>query len=52
MKEIMNELDKLSKQRVSELQKAKKEGKLVIQHTGRYIPEEMILAAGAEPYLM
>jgi benzoyl-CoA reductase/2-hydroxyglutaryl-CoA dehydratase subunit BcrC/BadD/HgdB len=52
MKEIMKELDRLSKQRVSELQKAKKSGKLVIQYTGNFIPEEMIKAAGAEPYLM
>lgn len=52
MKEIMNELDKLSKQRVSELQKAKKNGKKVIQYTGNFIPEELIKAAGAEPYLM
>lgn len=52
MKEIMNQLDKLSKQRVSELQKAKKSGKKVIQYTGNFIPEELIKAAGAEPYLM
>lgn len=52
MNEIMKELDRLSKQRVSELQKAKKNGKLVIQYTGNFIPEEMIKAAGAEPYLM
>ena len=52
MKEIMNELDKLSKQRVSELQKAKKDGKKVIQYTGKFVPEELIKAAGAEPYLM
>lgn len=52
MKKIMQELDKLSRERVSELQKAKKSGKLVIQYTGNFIPEEMIRAAGGEPYLM
>lgn len=52
MKQIMKELDKLSKQRASDLQKVKKEGGMVIQYTGNFIPEEMIKAAGAQPYLM
>jgi benzoyl-CoA reductase/2-hydroxyglutaryl-CoA dehydratase subunit BcrC/BadD/HgdB len=52
MKKIMQELDKLSRDRVSELQKAKKEGKMIIQYTGNFISEEMIRAAGGEPYLM
>lgn len=52
MKRIMQELDKLSRARVAELQKAKKDGKLVIQYTGNFIPDDMIRAVGAEPYLM
>lgn len=52
MEGTMKELDKLSKQRESDLQKAKKDGKSIIQYTGNFIPEEMIKAAGAEPYLM
>jgi benzoyl-CoA reductase/2-hydroxyglutaryl-CoA dehydratase subunit BcrC/BadD/HgdB len=52
VKEIMQELDKLSRERVTELRKAKKSGKLVIQYTGNFISDEMIRAVGAEPYLM
>ncbi len=52
MKQIMQELDTLSKERLSQLQKAKKDGNLVIQYTGNFIPYEMIQAAGAEPFLM
>lgn len=52
MKRIMQELDKLSRARVAELQKAKKDGRFVIQYTGNFIPDDMIRAVGAEPYLM
>lgn len=52
MKTIMQELDRLSKDRVTELQKAKKDGKLVIQYTGNFVSEEMIRAVGGEPFLM
>jgi benzoyl-CoA reductase/2-hydroxyglutaryl-CoA dehydratase subunit BcrC/BadD/HgdB len=52
VKEIMQELDKLSKERVSELRKAKKSGKPVVQYTGNFVSEEMIRAVGAEPFLM
>ena len=52
MKEIMQELDKLSRERVTELRKAKKSGRPVIQYNGNFISEEMIRAVGAEPYLM
>ena len=47
MREIMQELDKLSKARVGELLKAKKSGVPVMQYTGNFIPEEIIRAAGA-----
>jgi benzoyl-CoA reductase/2-hydroxyglutaryl-CoA dehydratase subunit BcrC/BadD/HgdB len=52
MEKMMRELEELARSRVTDLQKAKKEGKLVIQYTGYFIPEEMIRAAGAETYLM
>lgn len=52
MREIMQELDKLSKARVGELLKAKKSGVPVMQYTGNFIPEEIIRAAGAETFLM
>lgn len=52
MKEIMQELERKSKERVSQLKRAKKSGTPVIQYTGNFIPEEMIRAAGAETYLM
>lgn len=52
MKKIMQELDKLSKERINQLQQAKKEGKTVVQYTGNFIPEEVIKASGAEPFLL
>jgi benzoyl-CoA reductase/2-hydroxyglutaryl-CoA dehydratase subunit BcrC/BadD/HgdB len=52
MKDIMQELEALSKARIPEVRKAHKEGKKVIEYTGNFIPEEMIRALGAEPYLM
>ena len=52
MKEILKELDTLSKNRVKELVQAKKDGKHIIEYTGTFIPEELIRAAGAETYLM
>lgn len=51
MKEIMKELDILSKERVKELIQAKKDGAKIIEYNGTFIPEEFIRAAGAETYL-
>lgn len=52
MKEILDELDSLSRARARELGKAKQEGTPIIEYTGYFIPEELIRAAGAETYLM
>lgn len=52
MKKIMQELDKLSKERISQLQKAKQEGRTVVQYTGNFIPEEVIKASGSEAFLL
>jgi len=52
VKEILKELDALTRARVKELIQAKKDGKPIIQYTGTYIPDEIIRAAGAETYLM
>lgn len=52
MKEILKELDALSRARVSKLTQAKKNGTPIIEYTGNFIPEEIIRAAGAETYLM
>ena len=52
MKEILKELDALSRARVSKLTQAKKSGTPIIEYTGNFIPEEIIRAAGAETYLM
>jgi len=52
MKEIMRELDKLSKANVQKLVQQKKEGTPLIEYNSTYIPEEIIRAAGANTYLM
>jgi len=52
MTETMQELSKLAQNRTSEITRAKKDGRKIIQYTGNFIPAEMIYAAGAEPYLM
>ncbi|MCI9603083.1 MAG: 2-hydroxyacyl-CoA dehydratase [Ruminococcus sp.] len=51
MREIMKELDALSRGRVKELIQAKKDGAKIIEYNGTYIPEEIIRAAGAQTYL-
>lgn len=51
MKEIMKELEQLSKDRIKELVQAKKNGAKIIEFNGTYIPDEIIRAAGAETYL-
>lgn len=52
MKGIMKELEALSRGRVKELRKAKESGIPVVEYTGNFVPEELIRAAGAEPWLM
>ena len=52
MEKIIRELDEAAKRRPVELKESKNQGKKVVQYTGNFILEEMIYAAGAEPYLM
>lgn len=52
MQKILKEMETRYLERPKRLKAAKKEGKKVIEYIGHFIPEEMICAAGAEPYLM
>lgn len=52
MKEILQELDRLSTARPLEIARRKKEGKKVIEFFGDFVPEQWITAAGAESYLI
>lgn len=52
MNEVINEFAQMSRQRPSQLRESKKEGEKVVEYIGNFIPEELIYAAGAKPYLM
>ena len=52
MKEIMQELDRLSGKRPLEIVKDKKEGKKVVEYFGDFVPEQWIVAAGMDPFLI
>lgn len=52
MKEIMQELDRLSSKRPMEIVSNKKAGKKVVEFFGDFIPEQWIVAAGMDPYLI
>lgn len=48
----LQEFQRLANNRPGELKQAKGKGKKVIEFIGQHVPEEMIYAAGAEPYIM
>lgn len=50
--DVVSELAVMTRVRPLRLKQAKEKGKKVIEFTGSFIPEEMIYAAGAEPYFM
>ena len=52
MKEIMLELDKLSGRRGLDILAEKKAGKKAVEYFGDFIPEQWIVAAGMNPYLI
>lgn len=52
VKEIMQKLEKMSGNRPIELVERKGEGKKLIEYYGDFVPEQWIVAAGAEPYLI
>ena len=48
----MQELDRLSGKRPLEIVKDKKEGKKVVEYFGDFVPEQWIVAAGMDPFLI
>lgn len=52
MSQWMQEMADVSRNRPTELRAAKEKGVRIIEHTGSFVPEELIYAAGAKPYLM
>lgn len=48
----MQKLEKMSGNRPIELVERKGEGKKLIEYYGDFVPEQWIVAAGAEPYLI
>lgn len=46
------EFAKEAKERPTSLRKAKKDGTKIVEYIANYVPEELIYAAGAKPYLM
>jgi len=49
---VMSELAEMARNRPIELKELKGKGGKVVEYTGSFIPEQLIYAAGAEPYLM
>lgn len=52
MDDALKELVQVARTRPEELKRHKKEGFKIIGYTGRFIPEELVYASGAIPYLM
>lgn len=52
MSNWIKELTNVSRNRPTELSEAKDRGTKIVEHTGNFVPEELIYAAGAKPYLM
>ena len=50
--EILENLRKEASERAIKLSKDKQEGTRIIEYVGNFVPEEMIYAAGAKPYMM
>lgn len=50
--DIIEELAQIARTRPETLRKQKEKGITIIGYTGRFIPEELIYACGATPYLM
>jgi len=52
VKEILQELDKLSSARPLDIIKKKKDGKKIVEYFGDFVPEQWITAGGAESFLI
>ncbi|HEX3010752.1 MAG TPA: 2-hydroxyacyl-CoA dehydratase family protein [Syntrophomonadaceae bacterium] len=50
--ELFEGLRRSAIERPSSLRQAKQEGTKIVEYIGNFVPEEMIYAAGAKPYLM
>ena len=50
--EIIKQLAEDARTRPEELKRAKGNGTKIVGYTGRFVPEELIYAAGAEPYFI
>jgi benzoyl-CoA reductase/2-hydroxyglutaryl-CoA dehydratase subunit BcrC/BadD/HgdB len=50
--ELMAQFSKAATERPIELRRAKQDGAKLVEYIGNFVPEEMIYAAGAKPYLM
>jgi benzoyl-CoA reductase/2-hydroxyglutaryl-CoA dehydratase subunit BcrC/BadD/HgdB len=52
MEDLMKQFAQLATERPSELRALKAEGKKVVPYIGQFVPEELLYAAGVEPYLI
>ncbi|MCL5736756.1 MAG: 2-hydroxyacyl-CoA dehydratase family protein [Actinobacteria bacterium] len=52
MDDVMREFAQLATDRPAELRKRKADGKKVVPYIGQFVPEELLHAAGVEPYLI
>ena len=52
MEEAMREFAQLATDRPTKLRELKKQGKKVVAYIGQFVPEELLRAAGVEPYLL
>jgi benzoyl-CoA reductase/2-hydroxyglutaryl-CoA dehydratase subunit BcrC/BadD/HgdB len=52
MEEAMREFAQLATDRPTKLRELKKEGKKAVAYIGQFVPEELVYASGAEPYLL
>ncbi|MFH1117761.1 MAG: 2-hydroxyacyl-CoA dehydratase family protein [Pseudomonadota bacterium] len=50
--ELIAELGKAAAERPTALRRMKQDGTKIVEYIGNFVPEEMIYAAGAKPYLM
>jgi benzoyl-CoA reductase/2-hydroxyglutaryl-CoA dehydratase subunit BcrC/BadD/HgdB len=52
MEDAVKEFAQLATDRPAELRKLKQGGKKVVAYIGPFVPEELLYAAGVEPYLI
>ncbi len=52
MEDVVKEFAQAATERPAKLRELKAEGKKVVPYIGQFIPEEMLYAAGVEPYLI